>query len=263
MSVLGDFYRLENGELKPVIDSSAEVQLKVADSWLVDDGKIRSLDSHFKRFGQWVIAQDASQQSYLAGYFAEVKRILPRVGRWFPRMEYHGEQQPNLRLYLRLRQAPSKMESVALWSYPDPDPRQQPTIKGPDLSLCQQLRRHANMSGADEAVITDAKGFVAEGALSALVWWRGDVLCSSDDKTNWLPSITREEVFGIATQMGFETKVENVRPVELAKLPIWALSSLNGIMPVRSWVGVADVFPESVHLDAFNRRLKLLGTQLD
>ena len=47
MSVLGDFYRLESGELKPVIDSTSEVQLKVADSWLVDEGRVRSLSAHF------------------------------------------------------------------------------------------------------------------------------------------------------------------------------------------------------------------------
>jgi hypothetical protein len=263
MSVLGDFYRLESGELTPVLDSSSEVQLKVADSWLVDEGRVRSLNAHFDRFGSWVMAEDPDQKPYLAGYFAEIKRLLPTIGRWFPRMEYHGEQHPNRRLYLRLREAPAKIESVSLWSYPDPDPRHNPQVKGPDLSLCQQLRRHANMNGADEAVITDSKGFVAEGALSALVWWRGDVLCSSDEKTNWLPSITRQEVFSIADQMGFESKVENVRPEDLAKLPIWALSSLNGIMPVRSWVGVADELPESANLDPFLKRLKLLGTQLD
>jgi branched-subunit amino acid aminotransferase/4-amino-4-deoxychorismate lyase len=263
MSVLGDFYRLESGELKPVIESSAEVQLKVADSWLVDEGRVRSLGSHFERFGSWVIDEDPNQQQFLPGYFAEIKRLLPRIGRWFPRMEYHGEQAVSQRLYLRLRQAPARIESVSLWTYPEPDPRNTPQVKGPDLSLCQQLRRHANMNGADEAVITDYKGFVAEGALSALVWWRGDALCSSDEQTNWLPSITRQEVFLIADQMGFETRVENVRPAELAKLPIWALSSLNGIMPVSSWVGIASELPESSNLEAFLKRLRLLGTQLD
>lgn len=263
MSVLGDFYRLEQGELKPVLESSGEVKLKVADSWLVDEGRVRSLDAHFKRFASWVLSEDSSQQNYLPGFFAEVKRLLPREGRWFPRMEYHAEQPTEHRLFLRLREAPEKLNSVILWTYPEPDPRQLPTVKGPDLSLCQQLRRHANMNGADEAVITNAKGFVAEGALSALVWWRGDVLCSSDDQTNWLPSITRDEVFSIATQMGFETRVENVRPADLSRLPIWALSSLNGIMPVSSWVSVADELPESSHLEAFAKRLKLLSTQLD
>jgi hypothetical protein len=263
MSVLGDFYRLEAGELKPVIESSTEVQLRVADSWLVDDGRVRSLGSHFERFGAWVVHEDPNQQQFLPGYFAEIKRLLPRIGRWFPRMEYHGEQPNNQRLYLRLREAPAKIESVSVWTYPEPDPRNNPQVKGPDLSLCQQLRRHANMNGADEAVITDSGGFVAEGALSALVWWRGDVLCSSDEQTNWLPSITRKDVFSIADQMGFETRVENVKPEELAKLPIWALSSLNGIMPVKSWVGLSDAIPESSNLDAFLKRLKLLGTQLE
>lgn len=263
MSVLGDFYRLEQGELKPVIEPSAEVKLKVADSWLVENGRARSLGAHFDRFRSWVLSEDPEQGKFLTGYFAEVLRLLPREGRWFPRMEYHGEQPEQLRLYLRLREAPARLDSVALWTYPESDPRHNPTVKGPDLSLCQQLRRHANMNGADEAVITNSSGFVAEGALSALVWWRGDVLCSSDNQTQWLPSITREEVFSIATQMGFESKVENVKPLELARVPIWALSSLNGIMPVRSWIGVSDELPESAHLEAFTKRLRLLSTQLD
>jgi hypothetical protein len=53
MSVLGDFYRLEAGELKPVIESFSDVQLRVADSWLVEDGRVRSLNAHFERFGSW------------------------------------------------------------------------------------------------------------------------------------------------------------------------------------------------------------------
>jgi branched-subunit amino acid aminotransferase/4-amino-4-deoxychorismate lyase len=262
MSVLGDFYRLERGELKPVLDSSSEVILKVADSWLTEDGSVRSLDAHFERFGTWVMSEDSAQQSKLPGFFAEVKRLLPRTGRWFPRMEYHGEQEPDQRLYLRLRQAPEKIPSVSLWQYPEADPRLSPHVKGPDLSLCQQLRRHANMNGADEAVITNSAGFVAEGALSALVWWRQDVLCSSDDQTNWLPSITREEVFQIAKQMGIQTKVENIRPKELSLLPIWALSSLNGIMPVSRFIGLNDEVPGSLQLEPFSKRLKMLATQL-
>jgi hypothetical protein len=262
MSVLGDFYRLENAELKPLIVSGPEVQLKVADSWLVEDGAVRSLQAHFDRFANWVIAEDPSQQSLLAGFFAEVKRLTPREGRWFPRIEYHGEQEPSSRLHLRLRMAPEQVESLVLWQYPDPDPRQAPLVKGPDLSLCQQLRRHANMNGAGEAVITDSGGFVAEGALSALVWWRGNVLCSSDDQTAWLPSITRQDLFQLASQMGIETRVENIKPEDLVKFPIWALSSLNGIVPVTSWVGLAQELPTSAQLEPFTKRLKLLSTQV-
>jgi hypothetical protein len=63
--------------------------------------------------------------------------------------------------------------------------------------------------------------------------------------------------------MGFEVRVENVRAKDLARLPIWALSSLNGIMPVRAWIGISDELPESVNLEPFLKRMKLLGTQLD
>jgi branched-subunit amino acid aminotransferase/4-amino-4-deoxychorismate lyase len=262
MSVLGDFYRLENAELKPLIASGSEVQLKVADSWLVEDGAVRSLQAHFDRFAKWVIAEDSSQEPLLRGFFAEVRRLTPREGRWFPRIEYHGEQDASSRLHLRLREAPAPLESLVLWQYPDADPRQAPLVKGPDLSLCQQLRRHANMNGASEAVITDSKGFVAEGALSALVWWRGNVLCSSDDQTAWLPSITRQDVFQIASQMGIEARLESIKPEEIVKLPIWALSSLNGIVPVSSWVGLEDQLPTSSQLEPFTKRLKLLSTQV-
>jgi len=263
MSVLGDFYRLEQGALEPIIEPSHEVQLKVADSWLVEDSRARSLAAHFERFAGWVKKLDPAQAELLPGFFEEVKRLLPKTGRWFPRMEYHGEQPSSQRLYLRLRPAPERMDSVVLWSYPEADPRHNPDVKGPDLSLCQQLRRHANMNGADEAVILDADGFVAEGALSSLVWWRGDTLCSSDDSTRWLPSITRQEVFDIANQMGLATKLERINPEELSKLPIWALSSLNGIMPVRSWVGLSDAMASSAHQEAFAKRLRMLSSQLD
>lgn len=263
MSVLGDFYRLEQGELKPLIESGSEVKLRVADSFLVEDGKVRSLDKHFERFATWVRAEDQTEASLLDGFFAEVKRLLPKTGRFFPRMEYHGEAPIGQRLFLRLREAPAKMESLVLWTYPEADPRISPEIKGPDLSLCQQLRRHANMNSADEAVILSREGFVSEGALSALVWFRGDVLCSSDIATRWLPSITRMEIFQIAESMGLETRLERVTPSDIAKLPIWTLSSLNGIMPVRSWIGLNEEIPSSGHLEAFSKRLRLLSTQLD
>jgi branched-subunit amino acid aminotransferase/4-amino-4-deoxychorismate lyase len=62
--------------------------------------------------------------------------------------------------------------------------------------------------------------------------------------------------------MDIETRVENVKPEELVKLPIWALSSLNGIVPVTSWVGLADELPTSSQLEPFTKRLKLLSTQV-
>jgi len=263
LGVEGDFYHLHNGELKPLIEPGQEAILKVADSFLVEDGRVRSIDKHFQRFSDWVLQIDSEESKLLKGFFAEVKRLIPRTGRWFPRLEYHAEAAVGNRLFLRLRPAPRKMESITLWTYPDSDPRHNPAVKGPDLSLCQQLRRHANMNGADEAVLLSESGMVSEGALSSLIWFRGDRLCSSDNSTTWLPSITREEVFGIAEAMGLATELESIRPEELCSLPIWALSSLNGIMPVTRWVGLNDSIPESNQLEPFNKRLRMLSQLID
>jgi branched-subunit amino acid aminotransferase/4-amino-4-deoxychorismate lyase len=264
MSSFGDFYRFQANRFIPFEENPTnEVLLRVADSWLVENGKVRSLNAHLKRFEQWVLAEDPSMAQQLPVFFSEMKKMLPLEGRWFPRLEYHGEVDAPFRLFLRLREAPEKIETISLWTYPEPDPRLTPEIKGPDLSLCQQLRRHANMNGADEAVILNSEGYVAEGALSSLVWWRGDVLCSSNQETKWLESITRQEVFSIAEQLGLETRLESVKPEELAGLEIWALSSLNGIMPVRSWAEVNPEFSEPKHLNSFKKRLQMLATQLE
>ncbi|MFM6967001.1 MAG: aminotransferase class IV, partial [Rhodoluna sp.] len=158
-----------------------EVRLEVADSWLVEDGKVRSLRAHFDRFGSRVSMISPSCTESLEPFFAAVLTQTPAVGRWFPRIEFHAEAESPHHLYLRLREAPEQLGEIKLWTLPESDPREQPTVKGPDLSLGMQMRRNAKMHGADEAVILDESGFILEGALSSIVWWRGDVLCSSSE----------------------------------------------------------------------------------
>jgi branched-subunit amino acid aminotransferase/4-amino-4-deoxychorismate lyase len=125
-----------------------------------------------------------------------------------------------------------------------------------------QMRRNAKMHGADEAVILDSAGFVLEGALSALVWWRGDVLCSSSDDLHWLPSVTRQEIFSVAEQMGHKTRTERVRPADLVGLEIWALSSLQGIRVVSDWIGLGGPVGKPKHFDAYSKRLRMLSTAI-
>ena len=239
-----------------------EVQLEVADSWLVEDGRARSLDAHFERFALWVGEVSPACSPSLPEFFEAVKEKIPGTGRWFPRIEFHAEAEAPHHLFLRLRKAPDQLGDLILWTLPDPDPRQNPSVKGPDLSLGMQMRRNAKMHGADEAVILSESGYVLEGALSSLVWWRGDVLCSSSDDLPWLPSVTRNEIFGIANQMGFATRAERVKPADLIGLEIWALSSLQGIRVVSEWVGLGGPVGKPSHFDAFSKRLRMLSTSI-
>jgi branched-subunit amino acid aminotransferase/4-amino-4-deoxychorismate lyase len=263
MTDTSQFFQFRAGVLTPIHEASAlEVQLEVADSWLVEDGKCRSLRAHLDRFSSWVTEISPACEPSLEEFFRQVIEKIPPTGRWFPRIEFHAEAESPHHLYLRLREAPDQLGEVILWTLPEPDPRINPTVKGPDLSLGMQMRRNAKMHGADEAVILDADGFVLEGALSALVWWRGETLCSSSENQPWLPSVTREEVFSIAKQMGYATKTEKVKPSDLVGLEIWALSSLQGIRVVCEWIDLGAPVGRSAHFEAFNRRLRMLSTSI-
>lgn len=257
MSVDGDFFRYQDGQLLPVGETLSE-HLSVADSFLVSNGMTRRLDLHFERFQHSVLKLRPGQSDF-DDFFSLVVELLPRVGDWFPRLEFRDDCEVGC-FFLRVRPAPKLVETLTLWTNPEPDPRQDPSIKGPDLSLCQQLRRAANLHGADEAVLLDSSGFIADGALSAIVWWDGDVLCAPDETTRWLPSITRKIVLEMAEQAGYKTVELAARPVDLAGKEVWSLSALQGIRGVTQW-GELDVAAPK-RLSAFRKRLSLLATPI-
>jgi hypothetical protein len=244
------------------VPPSLNTQLDIADSWLVEDGRCRSLGAHFDRFRGWTEIQSPAAVTQLDDFFAAVTETIPLDGRWFPRIELHGEQPVNLQLHLRLREAPEQLGDATLWTYGEPDPRENVAIKGPDLSIGMQLRRRANIMGADEAVILDRDGYICEGALSSLVWWRGDVLCGPNQETPWLDSITRREVFAIAEQMGLSTRTERVKPADLVETEVWMLSSLQAIRPVTNWLELGGPLATPTHVDAFNKRLRMLSAAI-
>ena len=259
------FFRFDGAALNEISETGVEVQLAVADSWLVDEGMVRNLDAHFARFARWVLAIDESAEPQLANFFDAVTAALPRVGRWFPRLEFHAEAAPGQRLHFRLRTAPDFAPTVGLWAYREPDMRHNPRVKGPDLSFGMQLRRKAQLHGADEAVFLTADGFINEGALSSLVWWRQDVLCATPESVAWLPSITRNEVFGLARDCGNQISLELAKPQDLAGLEVWVLSSLSGVRPATSIIFGDEVieFAAPNRAESFQKRLKLLAAALN
>ena len=241
--------------------------LAVADSWLVEDGRARHLQEHYDRFMLWssdVGSNEITNSANLIKFCIAVTAAIPRIGRWFPRIELLQDTDTgDNQLVFRLREAPEQLETMTLWSYSEPDPRANPHVKGPDLSLGLQMRRAAQMHGADEAVILNSDGYILEGALSALVWFRDEVLCAPGDDLSWIPSITRMEVFAIAEQMGLATRSENAKPADLVGLEIWGLSSLHGIRPVGEWVDLGGPVGQPRHLEAFGKRLRMFSTSID
>lgn len=256
MSVLGEFYQFVDGELRHVDDTLNET-LTVADSFLLENGKVRFLDRHFNRFANSITNPHISRE--LNQFFAAVLQQLPKTGAWFPRIEYRAELPKGEQLVLRIREAPERTKTLTLWTSDEPDPRRQPRTKGPDLSACQRLRRAANLRGADEAVIVNPDGFICDGALSAIVWWRGDVLEAPDDSTSWLPSITRELVFELAKNAGHEVLETRAKPEDLQGCEVWSLSSLQGIRAATQW-GEIEIAPPR-YASPFSKRLSLLASE--
>jgi branched-subunit amino acid aminotransferase/4-amino-4-deoxychorismate lyase len=256
-----ELLQYESGDLYEV-PVSLGTQLAVADSFLLEDGRVRNLGMHFERFSRWVEKISPDNEPALEEFFHMVVQALPLEGRWFPRIELHTDQDERRQLHLRLREAPDELGNAILWTYPDVDPRVNPMIKGPDLSLGLQLRRRANMLGADEAVLLSDSGHIAEGALSAIVWWRDDVLCAPSDETTWLDSVTRREVFAIAEQMGLQTRVEKAKPADLVETEVWMLSSLQAIRPVDSWIDLGGPLAPATHVEAFSKRLRMLSSPI-
>ena len=252
------FYRFRLGKLEAISEAQAESQkLLVADSWLVEDGRVRSLQRHFDRFSGWVRASSKIPEDELETFLGAAKELLPESGRWFPRIELAEPISGGLELRFRTRPAAEPWTRAILWVDTAPDSRANPWVKGPDLSHCMQLRRKAQLHGASEAVLVNQSNEVLEGALSSIIWWEKDVLCLPEADLPWLPSITRDELLQIAKSLGTEIKFTRATVAEVAQRETWILSSLQGFCPVEQWLGFEPVPIRQDRLSNFQRRLRL------
>jgi branched-subunit amino acid aminotransferase/4-amino-4-deoxychorismate lyase len=200
--------------------------LVVADSWLVEDGATRALDAHWARFGEACLRRGA-EPAELERFRVTVEEAIPPAGRWFPRVELRAGL-----LSVCVRPAPAAQLAATVAVAPPGDPRRCPRVKGPDLDLLVALRA---ASPADELLLRDERGALIEGALSSLLWWEDDVLCTTPDDAT-LPGITRALLLARARERGIEVRVRSPPPAELAGREVWLTSALHGIRTVSAWL---------------------------
>ncbi|MFZ5889623.1 MAG: aminotransferase class IV [Myxococcota bacterium] len=224
------FWSARDRRLLPEAPVSRHID--VADSFLVDDGRVRGLTYHCERFVDSCALRGVSEEATRA-FWRSACRVLPRTGRWFPRVEF--AQTSGFRL--RLRPAPEPSSSVVLGVAHEPDARRAPRIKGPDFELLSEARRKVAQDGATEALLLTSTGVVLEGAFSSILWWRGDMLCLPPPYLPILPSVTRRMIVELARAQGIEVRFETCLPSDLDGLEVWAVSALNGIRPAIAWAG--------------------------
>jgi branched-subunit amino acid aminotransferase/4-amino-4-deoxychorismate lyase len=236
-------------------DAGVAAKLLAADSWLVRDGAVRGLDTHWERFGG-CCAQLGVPQDELARFRAAVTATLPRgAGRWFPRVEAVAGTRGAPQLRMRLRPARAVSLTVRVAIAPPGDPRTRPRWKGPDLETLIALRAEAIRVGAGELLLCDDDGRLIEGALSSLLWWEDDVLCTTPDERT-LPGITRALLLSIAAREDVAVRVRSPLPAELGGCETWLTSALHGIRVVDGWGAGARAPHWRERLDALARPLR-------
>jgi len=230
--------------------------LVAADSWLVRAGTTLGLDLHRSRF----LAASASADEGAEFWTAAIAAI-PHEGDWFPRVELRRSEGRE-EFFFRLRHTPALERSVVLATHTGVDPRLSPTTKGPDLDALLAVRSLVQPLGAGEAVILSSAGWVVEGAYSALLWWRGDVLCSPSPELSRVASVTARSVITVATALGIDVLYESATPADLDGLEIWAVNSLHGIRLVTGWIGGPAPAERPGRLGMWRSRLDLLRRAL-
>ena len=225
-------------------------ELLAADSWLVDDGRVRAVERHWARFQATCREHDVGPDA-LAELRDEVSRAVPTRGRWFPRVELRSDGE----LAVELRTAPPREPTVVAWVADVADPRREPRRKGPDLGRLAAQRERAAAHGAGEAVLADAGGRLLEGAFTSLLWWEGETLCAVPDDAPILPGITRALLLELASDRGTPVTLRRPAPRELADRETWLVSALHGIRVVTAWANGGPPAGDAPHADGWQRLL--------
>jgi hypothetical protein len=240
-------YRWRDGALEALeYCDMTDSRIVAADSWLVASGRALALGLHRSRFLDAAPGAEAFWDAAVAA--------IPSDGDWFPRVEFHEPA----RYVFRLRCAPERTRSAVLATWTGSDPRTEPTVKGPDLASMLRIRTAVQAQGADEAVILTEDGYVVEGAYSALLWWRGEILCGPPDTFDRVDSVTARSVLTLARALGVDTHEEAVTPSELDGTELWALSALHGIRIVTSWIDGPELAEKPGRLAQWRARLDAL-----
>jgi aminodeoxychorismate lyase len=152
-----------------------------------------------------------------------------------------GADEPTL--VMTLHPAPP-LDRVIEWSLvmstyriPAADPLA--SFKTSNKLLQIMARAEAEEKGADEALLINTNGEVAETASGNLFWVYQDKICTVPTGRGALPGITRAIVLEICQSLGLETNKRVIKPEALRHSQgIFISQSVLGIVPVTSFDGV-------------------------
>lgn len=234
--------------------SEPEEKLLIADSWLVNDGRVRALHLHCQRFLSSCHQLAGIDPEMITAFWDQAIGKLPKAGSWFPRIELAGSlQQPVFQF--RLRKAPDLRTDIRLINCGLKDFRKMPRHKGPDLAELISARKKVMARGAEEAILTTQTGLLLEGLTTSIMWWEGKTLCTTSPSRRVLPGITCQLLRLIAEQENVPFAYRSCKPVDLDGCEVWAVNALHGIRRAVNWE--KSPFRTSSHIDVDQWRIKL------
>jgi branched-subunit amino acid aminotransferase/4-amino-4-deoxychorismate lyase len=94
-------------------------------------------------------------------------------------------------------------------------------------------RGEAKAAGADEAIVLNEEGFLAEGSMSNIFLISGNTLSTPSEDSGILPGITRQMVLELAISLNIETNERKIALEELLRADeAFFTNSLIEIMPL-------------------------------
>ncbi|WP_298122322.1 aminotransferase class IV [uncultured Aurantimicrobium sp.] len=244
-----------NGSELVDVTGAPEIPLYVADSFLLNEGKVVGYQRHLERFTSSAEFQGLVRP--VDAFLQAVTSALPRTGKLFPRIDLteRGE------LELHIRPAPELHDSIVLATATH-DPRVEPSIKGPDIPALATLRSAAQSSGAGDAVILDAQGRIIDGATTCLMWFTEGELHVPPAEAIRVDSTTVAAARELAAKGGLNVCEMWATPQDLEGVELYALNALHGIRSVNSWVDGPSLIVNPERLMHWRQQYDLLAHEL-
>jgi branched-chain amino acid aminotransferase len=99
-------------------------------------------------------------------------------------------------------------------------------------------RAEAAERGADEALLLNTNGEVAETAGGNLFWVQDDTICTVPAEHGVLPGITRGAVLDLCRELDLKTRQSDIQPAALKESEgVFVTQSVFGIVPVATFDG--------------------------
>lgn len=199
----------------------------VYETMRVRHGTIPLLGRHLARLAANARAAGLAQPPDLE---AKVRAAVPESADRAMRLEWDGSA-----LEVAVRPLRSRQPMVVVTSsVPHPGYR----VKTTDREAFEQARQEAERLGADEALLLTPGGFVAEGTLFAVLWFHEDRLCAPSLDLGILPSIGRERVLEVATEMGYAVAEGRYPRSALDGRAAFAVTATRGVFGIAVLDGV-------------------------